>query len=146
MFHVRPRSYMPWVSLGDQLDRLNGEFNRMFGKASREFEAAFPAFNIHSNAEGAVLTAELPGVEIADLDITVSGKVISVKGTRKEGSSEDGKHLRRERKVGEFVRSFEMPFTIDAEKVEARSNNGILKLVVPRSEADKPKRIEVKTT
>ncbi len=145
MFHVRPRNYLPWVSLGEQLDRLNGEFNRMYGKASREFGSAFPAFNIYSNAEGAILTAELPGVNIADLDITVVGKVISVKGTRKEGSSDEGKHLRRERKVGEFIRSFEMPFTIEADKVEARSNNGVLKLVVPRSEADKPKRIEVKT-
>jgi Molecular chaperone (small heat shock protein) len=136
---------MPWISLGEQLDRLNGEFNRMYGKATREIDSAFPAFNIHSNAEGAILTAELPGVDIADLDITVAGNVISVKGTRKEGSAEDGKHLRRERKVGEFVRSFEMPFTIEADKVEARSNNGVLKVVVPRSEADKPKRIEVKT-
>lgn len=141
----RTRSYMPWLSLGEQIDRLNGEFNRLFGRGGRLVENAFPAFNIYSNAEGAILTAELPGVNIEDIELTVSGNVVSIKGSRKDPVGENGKRLRRERKSGEFSRTFELPYQIEASKVEAKSSKGVLKIELPRAEVDKPRRIEVKS-
>lgn len=139
------RNYLPWYSLGEQLERFNEEFNRFFGRSARGGESSFPAFNIFSNAEGAVLVAELPGVDINDIELTVSGGAVTVKGTRKEIEPEDARHIRRERQFGEFVRTFELPFQIDAAKAEAKSRKGILRIDLPRSEADKPKRIAVKT-
>lgn len=144
MFGTRSVSYAPWLSFGRQLDRLQGEFNRIFSDAPRYMESRFPACNIYANAEGAVLEAELPGVDIADIEITVSGNMLTIKGKRQETESESAKHIRRERRSGEFARTFELPFGIETAKVEAKSKMGVLRIELPRAESDKPKRIEVK--
>lgn len=138
MFWTRNRSFLPRATFGDQL----GLFNRFIGGAS-EVSTSFPAFNVWSNDDGAVLSSELPGVKMEDLDITVSGKEITVKGTRKEGDSQDSRYLRRERPAGEFSRSFELPYQIDAGKVEAKLTNGVLHIGLPRAENDKPRKIAV---
>lgn len=129
------------MSLGDQIERLNGEFNRLFGGRGRE--GGFPSFNIWNNAEGAMLTSELPGVKIEDIELTVTGDVVTIKGTRKNALGENDRYVRRERPEGEFVRTFELPFQIDAAKVSAKSKNGVLSIELPRAESDKPRKISV---
>ena len=138
MFWTRTRSFLPRATFGDQL----GLFNRFIGGAS-EVSTSFPAFNVWSNEEGAVLTSELPGVKLEDLDITVTGKEVSVKGSRKEGENHDVRYLRRERPSGEFTRSFELPYQIDASRVEAKMTGGVLRVDLPRAENDKPRKITV---
>lgn len=144
MFGTRTRSYMPWLSLGRQLNRMNGEFSRMFSDGDNAIGSGFPAFNIYGNADGAVMSAELPGVDIKDIELTVSGNTVSIKGSRKEAEAETGHRIRRERRAGEFNRSFELPFNVESSKVEAKSSKGILTITLPRAETDKPKKIEVK--
>lgn len=141
MFRSRNRGFLPWMSLGDQIERLNGEFNRLFGGRGRE--GGFPSFNIWNNAEGAMLTSELPGVKVEDIELTVTGDVVTVKGTRKNTLGEKDRYVRRERPEGEFVRTFELPFQIDAAKVSAKSKNGVLSIELPRAESDKPRKIAV---
>lgn len=138
MFWTRSRSPLPRATFGDQL----GLFNRFLGGAS-EVSTSFPAFNVWSNEEGAVLTSELPGVRMEDLDITVSGKEITVKGARKEDGEQDARFLRRERPAGEFTRTFELPYQIDSAKVEAKLTSGVLRIELPRAENDKPRKIAV---
>ena len=138
MFWTRNRSFLPRATFGDQM----GLFNRFIGGAN-EVSTSFPAFNVWSNDDGAVLSSELPGVKMEDLDITVSGKEITIKGTRKEGDSQDARYLRRERPAGEFSRSFELPYQIDSGKVEAKLTNGVLHISLPRAENDKPRKIAV---
>lgn len=138
MFRTRTRSFSPRATFGDPL----GLFNRFIGSAG-EVSTSFPAFNVWSNEEGAILTSELPGVRMEDLDITVTGKEVTVKGARKEGEEFDARYLRRERPAGEFTRSFELPYQIDSAKVEAKLTNGVLRIALPRSEGDKPRKIAV---
>ena len=139
------RQYVPWHSLGGQVDRINEEFNRVFGRSPRSAEYSFPSFNIFNDVDGAVLVAELPGVAVDDIDLTVSGRSVTVKGTRKEPETGNARCIRRERRFGDFVRTFTLPFQIDAAKAEAKSRKGILRIDLPRAEADKPKRIAVRS-
>lgn len=145
MFGTRSRNNMPWLSFGRKLDKLDNEFRRMFSASPSLADAQFPAFNIYANDEGAVMMAELPGVAMEDVELVVSGNRVSVKGKRREAASENATRIRRERQKGEFSRAYELPFNIEASKVEAKSNKGVLRIELPRAETDKPRRIEVKT-
>lgn len=140
MFWTRTRSFAPRATLRDQLDL----FNRFIGAGNGgDSSPAFPAFNVWSNDEGATITSELPGVKMEDLDITVSGKQVTIKGARKEGEGYDVRYMRRERPAGEFTRAFEMPFQVDGSKVSAKLSQGVLQIDLPRAEIDKPKKIAV---
>lgn len=105
--------------------------------------SSFPAFNIWSNEDGAVVTSEIPGVKMEDLDITVSGKDITISGSRKEDDATDTRFVRHERPAGEFSRSFQLPFQIDSTKVNAKLANGVLQIDLPRAENDKPRKITI---
>lgn len=138
MFLTRPRNHTSRYTMGNPFELIN----RFMSDASHN--ANFPAFNVWSNEEGAVVTSEIPGVKMADLEITASGKNISIKGARKEGAGDaEVKYLRRERPEGEFNRSIELPFQIDSSKVEAKLVNGVLQITLPRAESDKPRKIQV---
>ncbi|MCD6286533.1 MAG: Hsp20/alpha crystallin family protein [Anaerolineae bacterium] len=106
--------------------------------------ASYPAMNVWMNDEGAVLTAELPGCNPANIDITVVGDTLTVKGSRTEEVLPEGAvYHRRERTCGSFSRGFTLPFEIEASRVDAAFEQGILRITVPRAEADKPRKIQV---
>lgn len=134
----------PWRRLRD----LEEQFSRMLGESPVRRSAAFPAVNIYTNADGAVVTAELPGVEPDALDVSAMGATLTVKGERKieDGGESRRAWHRRERAGGRFVRTIELPFTIDPESVEARFVNGVLRVQVARPEKDKPRKIQVKVS
>jgi HSP20 family protein len=102
--------------------------------------------NIWSNEEGAVITAELPGVDAENIDISVVGDTLTLSGSRQSDELEEGeKYHRRERRSGKFSRTFQLPFRIETDRIEANFEKGLLHVSVPRSEADKPKKISVKS-
>lgn len=142
MFIARSRDFLPWSAFGGNIDRFNREFGRFIGNRS-QIATEFPAFNVWSNDEGAVITSELPGVKMADLEITVTGNAIGIKGVRKAEASAESWYARRERPAGEFSRTIELPFQIDAANVVAKLANGMLKIELPRSEMDKPRKIAI---
>jgi HSP20 family protein len=118
--------------------------NDLFGRYGQTPAREYPALNVWTNEEGAVITAELPGVNAEDLDISLTGDTLTFRGSRAPEELEEGEsYHRRERAYGDFVRSIRLPFGIDAGKVEASSRNGLLRLTLPRAEAEKPKKIEV---
>ena len=100
----------------------------------------FPA---GAEGEGHV-EAELPGMELSDLEILVHGNQLSIKGERPEPSGEEKKWHRQERGYGKFTRLIELPFDLDQAKVEAELRNGVLSITLPKREESKPRRIEVK--
>ena len=106
----------------------------------------FPALNVWTNEDGAMATVRLPGVNSEDLDISVKENSVTIAGSRSsEELPEEANYLRRELRSGDFSRTFQLPFNVDANKVEATFENGILHLSVPRAEADKPRKIAVKS-
>jgi HSP20 family protein len=140
---ARPRYWEPWRDV----QRLQREVNRAFGSAFGAHGYEFPPLNVSAGDEEAVVTAELPGVRPEDLDITVTGDTLTIKGSRKLEEIKEGEaYHRHERPHGDFVRIIRMPFNIEADKVTAESRYGVLKLLLPRAEADRPRKIELKAT
>jgi len=134
----------PWRDL----EQFQKEMNRLFNNAASNrtrSAAGFPAMNIWANEDSAIVTAELPGVNAADIEIAIAGETMTLKGNRKpDDMPEDACCHRQERGYGEFIRTIQLPFLVNAEKVEAVFNKGILQITLPRAEADKPKKIIVK--
>jgi HSP20 family protein len=107
---------------------------------------SYPALNIWSSEEGLVVNAEVPGIDVEDIEISVVGETLTLNGARKSEDLEEGvRYHRQERGYGKFNRSVELPFPVDIDKVEATFKNGVLQISLPRSEADKPKKIVVKS-
>jgi HSP20 family protein len=133
------------------LSMLQSRVNRLFGdtllgQAGEEFRGWAPVVDIFERGDDLVLRAEIPGVRKEDLDLRVEGNVLTLRGerTRDEKVAEENYH-RIERSYGAFSRSFTLPSTIDASRIDASYKDGVLELILPKAEEAKPKRIEVKT-
>jgi len=139
--------FAPLWRLHDEMDRM---FERFFDEvpAARSYAATYPAFNVWESDDGnaAYLEAELPGMKIEDLDITVLGNQLTIAGQRQIGNDDPKSNvnwLRRERASGRFTRTLTLPWDIDPDKVEARFVNGVLTVTLPKSEASKPKKVKL---
>jgi HSP20 family protein len=144
---MRPnRSFWsPWR----EMERLRRDMNRLFAQMPTGFAGdvapTFPAMNVWTDENGAIVTAELPGVAPDDIDISVTGDTLTVKGSRQPDELEEGgTYHRRERRYGNFTRAFQLPFQVEPDKVEASFGNGVLQISLPRAEQDIPKKIAVK--
>jgi len=115
-----------------------------FPTSARAFEE-YPLMNVWGNENGAVVTAELPGIEPGDVEISAHGDTLTLRGGRKPEELEEGEVCHRcERPCGEFARTLRVPFRIDAEHVQAKLDNGVLVLTLPRAAEDRPRRIAVR--
>ena len=89
------------------------------------------------------LEAFLPGVSSEDLDIQIESNIVTIKGEIRIERNQDDRYLIKERPVGMFQRSIELPDDVDADKVEAELKNGVLTLRLPKSELAKPRKIKI---
>jgi HSP20 family protein len=128
-----------------EMSRLRNEMNRLFSGGGYPFQAVYPAVNIWMNEEGAVVTAELPGVDVKNIDISVMGDTVTISGKREAVAlKEDESDHRKERNGSAFSRTLQLPFKVQVKSIDARYETGILKLCLPRLEAEKPRKIAVK--
>jgi HSP20 family protein len=104
---------------------------------------SFPPLNAFRKGDDYVLLAELPGVDRNELDIQVKGNTIRLSGRKTAKYPEKAALHRRERLFGQFDRALTLPVEIDAEKVQATYSNGVLALLLPRAEHEKPRRIKL---
>jgi HSP20 family protein len=121
-------------------------FGRNGGNGSRQLAAAtFPALNLWEDNDNLFVEAELPGLELYDLEIYVNGdNQLTIKGERKRPAVEGGTWHRQERGYGTFSRLIELPQEVNADRVTAEFKNGILTITLPKREEIKPRRIQVK--
>ena len=142
------RPYAGWTPAWREMERLRREMNRLFSTWPRQTSGAtasgYPAMNVWTDEDNAVVTAELPGVVLDDIDITVEDDVLTLRGSRKPDEVEGATYHRQERRYGSFLRTFRLPFRVDAEKVEASFAKGVLQIALPRAEEDKPRKITVR--
>jgi len=107
----------------------------------RSEKALTPAFDISETANEIHVKAELPGMDAKEIDITVTGDLLTIKGEKKE---EKGQNFhRRERRYGSFSRSFRLPVEVKAASINAGYKDGVLTVTLPKAEAEKARRIEV---
>jgi HSP20 family protein len=111
---------------------------------SRTGAGVFPAVNITEDAEAYYISAELPGVNSADLDLSVTANQVTLAGERKiSEEASDARYHRREREAGRFSRAVALPGDIDADNVKARLVDGVLTLTIAKAEKAKPRQISV---
>ncbi len=145
---IGPRN--PWT-IFDELESLQANMNELLtGEAASRFEprsrAAYPPLNVWSSAEGLVVDAEMPGVEPKDVEIAVDGDELTLRGkVNAEAPGAEATALRRERPAGEFLRTLQLPFRANAAAVKASFKSGILRISIPKSEEDKPRKIAIET-
>lgn len=105
----------------------------------------FPAVNLWEENDALVIEAELPGLELQDLEIFVTGhNQFTIKGERKAPNVDKGVPHRQERAFGKFTRTVTLPFAVDENAVEATFEHGVLRVRLPKHEAAKPRKIEIK--
>jgi len=141
----------PW-SILDELELLQDDMNRILSgegatrsdRGSR-LRKAYPPMNVWASEEGLVIDAELPGVDPKDVDISVMGDQLILRGKVNAESVAGETYTRRERQSGEFERTLQLPFRVNTEAVKATCRNGILRLNVSRAEDEKPRRIPIES-
>jgi HSP20 family protein len=148
---MRLTRWQPSTPVWDQIQQLQSELNRLFdrwgGEGGRQAgaPASFPAVNVWEDADSVHVEAELPGLDIRDLEIyATAGNQLTVKGERKPPTPEQCVWHRQERGFGNFVRVLTLPFEVDRDKVEARLENGVLLVKLAKHAAAKPRKITVK--
>lgn len=138
-----------WRGTLDEMDKLRQDMGRFLSSFSGDTAPAgstgvFPLLNVSEDAEKFTVEAELPGMAAEDLDITITGKNLSIKGARKPPEPPEGARFhRRERGFPSFSRAIGLPSEVDSGKVEAKFIDGVLTLVIPKAEALKPRQITV---
>lgn len=143
-----PASFGP-LRMFDELSRMRRNMDRLmetYGDRPAYAPSAgvFPAINVTESDSHYTLRAELPGVGVNDLEITATGRHLTIAGERKLATEDaSARYHRREREGGRFSRALAMPGDIDADRIEARMANGILTLRVPKAESAKPRRITI---
>jgi len=104
-----------------------------------------PAIDVTEDEEALTLTAEVPGMEKDDLDVSVDNDILTVRGEKKEEEvSENTGYHRVERRYGQFERRIRLPNYVDTAKIDASYDNGVLKLTLPKTEFARAKSIEIK--
>ena len=125
--------------------QFHQEINRVLGENSSVVTSDWvPVVDIKEEKDRFVLHADVPGVDREDIDITMEGGVLSIRGERKlEDVAEGGEYKRVERIHGSFYRRFALPDEADAEGINARCNQGVLEVEIPKKQSVQPRRIEI---
>jgi HSP20 family protein len=130
------------------LTGLRRQMNRLLGYFPNAEEPAFewwPAVNVTETPETVVVTAEIPGLEPKEIEISVVGDTLTIRGEKRVEKEEKGKTwYRQEIAGGKFMRSFTLPTSVDAEHVDATSKMGLLTITLPKRAEARAKKIEVK--
>jgi HSP20 family protein len=133
----------------EAFENLRKQFNFMndafMGVTPGRKAGVFPLINLTEDKNHYYLRAELPGIQSNDLDIQATGTTVSLSGERKiPAENKESKYHRREREAGKFSRMLNLSSEIDPDRVDAVLSDGILKVVLPKSEKARPKQINIK--
>lgn len=125
-------------------DMLNGFLGPWEGSEEVAAQRFSPAVDVRETREALTLNVELPGLAKEDVHVTLENRVLTVSGERKfEKATQEETYHRIERSYGAFTRSFTLPSNLEVERVDAKFENGVLRLVLPKHEAAKPRKIEI---
>lgn len=132
----------PLSSLRSEMDRLFDGFFEEWPVLDRA--SAFPPLNIWEDERNFFVEAELPGLRMEDLEVTMLGDELTLKGERKDPEFKGAAYHRRERGAGRFVRSIRLPAAVDGEHVKASLQDGVLSISLPKAKEAQPRKIQVK--
>lgn len=139
------KTWNPW----QEIDQIQEEMSRLFGRrnGAGQFARVYPAVNVWSDDASVVLTAEIPGFEPEQLDLTVNNNTITLAGKREPVKPQEGETFyRQERPAESFTRTLELPFDVDPESADANYEKGVLTVRLTRPATHQPKKVQVKTS
>ena len=142
----QPERY-PVVSLRDEVNRLfddffSGGFLTMPAKGQWA-----PALDVSETDSQVIVKAEVPGMDAKDIDVSLTGDTLTIKGEKKEESlKEEQNYYRMERRYGSFQRVLSLPASVDPSKVAAEYKNGVLSVTMEKKEHARPRNIQIKVT
>ena len=143
----RKSFFEPWEDLRGEFQRMQEEMNQLFTWTGRPSAHESPPLSVWVGEDRATIAVEVPGVDPKEIDISVSGEALTIKGNRSEYDLKKNEtYHRREREYGSFTRTVSLPFRVESDKVDAKFKNGILTISANRAEADRPKKIAVKSS
>jgi HSP20 family protein len=123
---------------------LQREINKLFSNVGQGGTLDYPAVNVWEKENSLIVTMELPGMDAENINVAVTGAVLTISGTSKSDPIKEGEtYLRQERELGNFQRNIQLPFQVDSQGVEAKYERGILKITLPRQKEDLPKKIKI---
>jgi HSP20 family protein len=140
---------IPWRAEMDRLKReMEGLFDRFLdSRPLRRFgeeDEWMPVVDISETANEIIVYAEIPGVEAKDIDVKLQGDVLTIKGERlREHEEKDENFHRIERSYGSFFRSLRLPSEVEAEKIQANYEKGVLRITIPKAKKEVGKKIEI---
>ena len=139
----------PWREMSALQNRMNHLFNEPFFRSDREDDelsmgAWYPAVDMFENEDKLVIKAELPGMDKKDFSVDVKDHVLTLSGERNyDNEVKEENYYRRERGYGKFKRAFTLPADVDSDKIKADFKDGVLKVEIPKPEAQKAKQITI---
>lgn len=138
--------FNPFGSLHREIDRLFEEFTRVAGPGgSPAVTHLVPSIDISETDKDIRISAEMPGLERKDIDISVDGNTLTIRGEKKIEDRKEGENMQvGERSYGVFLRVLELPPGIDPSGIQATMSNGVLTITIPKPSRNEPKKIEVK--
>lgn len=135
-----------WDSIG-QMNLLQQRLNRLFSSMPESSQAEFPPINVWASEDKAVVVAEVPGIDPDNIEVQVVNQTLTLKTKREPLQLTEGQTWhRRERDHGQFSRSLELPYAVDADKVQASFGQGMLRIELPRAAADLPRKISIQAS
>jgi HSP20 family protein len=147
---VRREEENPFAMMQREMNRVFDSFNRNWGLgAFPEFTGSFmPRLDVTEDAKAFTVTAELPGMSEKEIDLSLSGDTLTIRGEKKEEKEEKNKsYYYSERFYGTFMRSIPLPRQVETDKVSASFKKGVLTITLPKTAAamESTKKIDVKT-
>jgi HSP20 family protein len=137
----------------DPFARMSREMDRLFdsmtqgaqpGRPDRSRGFAFPAINLWQDQHSVHAEAELPGVEMDNIEVLATSETLTIRGSRTLSTPQDATVLRSERLGGAFERSLSLPTEVDTDGVEAVMTNGVLRITLPKAQRVLPRRVQVR--
>ncbi|MBN1918556.1 MAG: Hsp20/alpha crystallin family protein [Verrucomicrobia bacterium] len=132
------------------MENLQSQINRVFNTSLTDWPGvsgwgtSFPLVDVYEDKDNVIVTAEVPGLEQKDVELSITGNTVTLKGEKKHVSErKEESYQRIERSYGSFQRVIELPCEVNADKAKAKLDNGVLAVTLPKSEAHKPKQITI---
>src|SRR5207244_8750344 len=145
---TRWEPFREFSTMQDRMNRMNRLFRESYSPEGPEealtTTSFAPAVDIYEDEHNITLKIEVPGIDEKDIDVRIENNTLTVHGERKIEKEEKEENFRRvERQYGSFTRSFTLPTTVDAEKIQANYEKGILRVQLAKKAEAKPKQIKV---
>jgi HSP20 family protein len=137
---------MPGVTLASLRDEMNDLLNRFWAGTAEPFGLAewSPPVDVAETDEAVLVDVEVPGIDPAALDISVTGDILTVRGEKQDQTGQEGHNYHRvERRYGSFTRSLTLPAPVEADKVEAKAHCGVLSIRLPKKESARLRKVEI---